>query len=637
MTGPSTVPSLPAASHFNRLWMILVTFSTALGIASIALADADSRHGYGYTKSSYFFWAGLILIFVPTAFRLLMKDVDRRERLTLVILLGLSLYLVKYLGSPTAFTFSDEYIHLRNTQDVLRTDHLFAINPLLPTAAYYPGLAAVTAGLVDLTGLSTFVSGLLVIGAVRILFVACFFLIAERVTRSDRAAAGASLVYAANPMFLFWSAAFSYENLALPLAAFVIWWLGRARRLKGNAPLVVATVAIAAVTVTHHVVGFALSALLATWWLAERFTQSPSRARRDVGLMALLSTTTTLVWFFVVARPARTYLISEGILPALRQTFSLVFGHTSPRHLYTSGGFVTPEWEVIAGFAAVGVLLLALPFGLYLAWRHRARASTLVAIGVVILFPLSLVPRLAPEGVNISGRSSEYIFAGLGCVLGLLVTEDTWGRHRQRARLIKRAGIIEWKRTALTAALVTLVFTGEITVGTPFYELLPEAPHPTGYPWLVQPDAISASNWAREHLGINQRFASDNLDSYALATYGGQTTVAENKVWPIFFSTTMNRTVVRDIKSARIHFLFVDSQMTKGVPPTPGYYFSPEEPGAGEYKNALPLAALNKFVSSTCIDLVYHHEGIEIFDASRIENGSCVPVMTSYVENERTH
>ncbi len=152
-------------------------------------------------------------------------------------------------------------------RDILRTHRLFASNPLLPTATYYPGLAAVTAGFVHLTGLGPFASGLLIIGVARVLFSACFFLIAERVTGSGRAAAAASLVYAANPMFLFWAAAFSYENLALPLATFVVWWLGRTRRGRGRPALAVTALAIVAVAVTHHVVGLALSALLGAWWL----------------------------------------------------------------------------------------------------------------------------------------------------------------------------------------------------------------------------------------------------------------------------------------------------------------------------------------------------------------------------------
>jgi hypothetical protein len=624
VASPST-----ATTRVSRVWMTLITLTLALGLVAVTIADEKSRQGYGYTKSSYFFWAGVCLIFVPAAFRLLMKRVDRRERLTLMIFLGISLYVVKILGSPSAFTFSDEYIHLRNTQDILRSHHLFSFNPLLPTAAYYPGLAAITAGLVGITGLSTFSSGLIVIGLARVLFVACFFLIAERITRSDRAAAGAGLVYIANPMFLFWSAAFSYENLALPLAAFVIWWLSQTRRVRGYAQLVVAIVAIGAVTVTHHVVGFALAALLDTWWLVECFTHRPSSERRDIGLMALLSTTTTLLWFFLVAKPAPAYLFSDNFLPAFHQTVSLIFGHLAPRHLYASGGLITPEWESILGFVAVGILLLALPFGIYVAWSLRDRAAVVVALGIAVLFPLSLIPRLAPDGVNISGRSSEYVFAGVGCVLGLLVTDSAWRRRRQGQHRSNRVGKVGWRVTAIASVLISLVFVGEITIGTPFYELMSESSHPRGFPWQVQPDAVSASKWSREHLGINRRFASDKLDSYALATYGAQNPVDESKVWPIFFATSMNKTVVRDIKSNKIQYLFVNWQMTEGVPPSPGYYFSFNEPGAGDYKKAFSRKALKKFSMSTCIGTSYHQGSIEIFNVSRIESGSCIPRLKS--------
>jgi hypothetical protein len=625
MTQPLAVPSLHKEARFDPRWTSVVMLCTALGLVSVAVGDAASRNGYGYTKSSVFFWVGLSLIFIPIAGRVLMQDTDRVERLTLVILLGVALYLVKVLGSPGAFTYVDEFVHVRSTQDILRTQHLFAFNPLLPTAAYYPGLAALTAGFVDLTGLSVFVSGLLIIGVARVLISASFFLVAEKVTGSARAAALASLVYAANPAFLFWSAAFSYENFALPLAAFVVWWIGRTRQQSGYPPLTAAIVVIVAVTVTHHVVGFALTALLGAWWLIERFTVRPSYARRSVGLMALLTGTTTLVWFFLVAKPAASYLFTNNLFPALRQTGSLLLGRTSPRQLYTSGGYTSPAWQTLAGFAAVGILLLVLPPALYRAWRRRDHVSVAIAIGVAVLFPLSLVPRLAPNGVAISARSWEYVFVGLGCILGLLVRDAAWPQHRRNRLRTRLSALVGWRRTALAVGLVTLVFIGDVTIGTPFYQLLPEASHPQGYPWSVQPDVVNASKWAREHLGINQRIGANAIDSSALASYGEENTVAENTVWPIFFSGTIDRMVVNTIKAAKVRYVFVDWRMTKGVPPTPGYYFSSQEPGAAEYKNAFPAVDLIKFASSTCTKLVYSSGAIEIFNVSAIESGNCVP------------
>jgi hypothetical protein len=627
---PGTEPD----PHFDRRWRWAVALGTIIGLVSVAAGDAASRHGWSYSRSSVFFWGGLLLMFVPIAVRALLPGTDRNERLTLVVVLGVALYLVKVIASPGAFTFSDEYVHLRNTQDILRTHHLFAFNPLLPTAAYYPGLAALTAGFVDLTGLSTFVSGLLIIGVARVLFSVCFFLVARRITRSDRAAAGASLVYAANPMFLFWSAAFSYENLALPLATFVVWWVGRTRQGKVRTALIAAAIPIAAVVVTHHVVGFALSALLVAWWLAERLMQKSPGARRDVGFIALLTSAATLVWFFFVARPAASYLFSQNLYPALRQTTSLILGQTAPRHLYTSGGYVSPAWETVAGFAAVVLLLLALPWALYRAWPSRRRAPIVVAAIVAVSFPLSLIPRLSSDGVAISGRSSEYVFAGLASILGLLALEATIRAAGKKGRMARHARMLAPYRTALirhateiAAVVLTIVFVGDITIGTAFYQRLPEATHPSGYPLSVQPDVVSASRWAHTHLGINQRFGSDKLDSYALATYGEQFTVAENSVWPIFFAKATDATVVNGIKRARLHYLFVDWSMTKGVPPTPGYYFSPNEPGAGQYQQVFPAGALRKFSSSACARLVYSLGTVQIFDVSQIESGSCTPVL----------
>ena len=610
--------------RFDVPWMSFVLLCTVLGLASIEFADVASRRGYGNVNASVLFWFGLVLIFAPITGRALMRDTQRRERLTLVLLLGAALYGVKVLGSPNAFTYIDEYIHVRSTQDILRTHHLFASNPLLPTASYYPGLGTLTASLADLSGLSVFTSGLIIIGVARVLISACVFLVAERVTGSSRSAAGASVIYAANPMFLFWSASFSYENLALPLAAFTIWWVGRTRQATLRPALIGAVIAIAAVSVTHHVVSFALAALLTAWWLAERLARNPHPARRSVGLLALVAMAASLSWFFLVAKPAHAYLIGD-VSVALRQTGSLILGHTAPRQLYANGGSSAPTWQTWAGFAAVGIILLALPPALYRAWKRRDHVSIAIAIIVAVCFPLTLVPRLAPDAVAISARSWEYVFIGLGCVLGLLAKDASWPRHRREKQWTKLRALVGWRRTAVATALVTLVFVGDVTIGTASSQLLPESSHPQGYPWSVQPDVIDASTWARDHLGINQRFAANAIDSLALATYGEQDTVSEKSIWPIFFSQTMGSTVVDTIRSQQVRYLLVDSRMTKGFPPTGGYYFSSLEPGAAQFKSVFPATDLKKFNSAPCTRVIYSSGPLQILDVSRIADGSCTP------------
>jgi hypothetical protein len=626
---PLTADMEGARFDAGRAWITaLIGLFMVPGLIAIAAADEISARGGNYNDSVTLFFTGLLTIFAPAAIRALTRNVNRRERFALIIAIGLALYAVKVIGSPRAFTFIDEYIHLRNTQNILATHHLFGLNPLLPAAAYYPGLGAACAGLVDLTGLSPFVSGLLIIGAARLLISACLFLIVERVTKSSVVAAGASLIYAANPMFLFWSSSFSYENLALPLAAFVIWWIWRTRGETSRLTIVVTIITIVAITVTHHVSAFALSALLGAWWLGEQLFRRSDPSRHRIGAMALVAASTSLGWFFLVARPAQNYLFGENILPALQQIGAVISGHAKPRHPYSAtGGTGDPAWYVLAGFAALVLIVLALLPALYKAcriafgWRkpgadgrRAVNVPLIIAMAMAAAFPVSQLLRLTTDGDTLAARSSEYLFTGLGCILALLADQRIQSR-----RLV--AGL----RAVVAAAVITVVLVGAATIGTPYLGLLPEAANPPGYPLLVQPDVIQASEWAREHLGINQTFAVGLIDSQALATYGDQDTISYN-AWPIFLSSTMSDTVVAAIKTQQIRYVFVDWRMTHGIPVTPGnYYFSPWEPAAGTYTRPLPAAMLQKFATTDCAGLIYNSGLIKIFDVSRIENGSCLP------------
>jgi hypothetical protein len=395
---------------------------------------------------------------------------------------------------------------------------------------------------------------------------------------------------------------------------------------------VVTVMGIIAVIITHHVAGVALTALLGTWWLAERVIhQRAARpghsyrvAQRRLAFMTVFAGVTSLAWLFLVAPPAASYLFSQNIIPALHQVVSLLQGHIPPRRLYESGGYAVPAWELVAGVAAVGLLLGALPLALRRAWGRRDYAPMVVAVGVAAVYPLTLLPRLAPNAVVISVRSTEYVFVGLACVVGLLLKE-AHSRRRSHDGALPRPRRVEWPRTALATGFMTAIFVGNVTIGTAFYQRLPESPRAEGYPWSVRADVISASEWARAHLGTHQPFAANFVNAFALATYGEQNPVAQEDAWPIFFAQKMNGTVVNKIRSVGIRYLLVDWRMTKGVPPTPGWYFSPWEPHAGEYTQAFPAASLQKFASAACATLVYDVGAIEIFDISPILSGSCQP------------
>jgi hypothetical protein len=629
----------------------LVVLSTALGLGCIQIADQRAFQGGHYTNNLELFWLGIFLIVLPISLRAMMRRTPRAERIALFLLLAAALYVVKVENSPYAFTYNDEFIHWLNTKNILDGDSIFQYNPLLPTAAYYPGLAALTASIVRLTGLSVFVSGLIVIGVTRMIIAACLYLAAEKVTGSSRAATLACILYAANPMFLFWSAQFAYEDLALPLAAFTVWWLYKTRGSESRAAQILTVLAIGAVTVTHHIAAFALTGILAIWFLAELAMRKPRELRRYVGPFTLLAGAGAAIWFFVLARPAFGYLINQNIHPALQEFGTLIQGRPS-RQLY-SQGLSPPTWYKLLSFATIGTILLALAPALYYIWntadsrrKHNAlhlRAPITVAALIAISFPFTLLPRLTAVGGAVSARTSEYVFIGLGCTLGILAVEPAFSRSGESNRFYRALGklfrpvdfaLTNWRGTLVLTMLLMVVFSGEIAIGNDYFEILPPANNSSGFPPVVEHDVIAASIWSRHHLGTNQPFASDFVDSLALATYGDENVEPEDYVYHIFFGDSLAGLPARLIKQRGIRYVLVDWRMTHGLPSNPGdFYFTQWEPNAGKYTKPFDPAYLKKFSRYSCARTVYDNGPIQIFDVASIADGSCAPKLLATKSN----
>jgi hypothetical protein len=174
--------------------------------------------------------------------------------------------------------------------------------------------------------------------------------------------------------------------------------------------------------------------------------------------------------------------------------------------------------------------------------------------------------------------------------------------------------------------MATAIFVGEIAVGSVYSLLLPAPSNPTGYPSVVQADVISASIWARDHVGVNRPFATDLVDSLALATYGDENTKPEEQIFAIFLGDSLDGLPAALIKKTGTRYILVDWRMTYGPPSNSGeYYFSQWEPQAGHYLKPFNVDYLKKFTSYSCSKMIYHSGPVQIFDVSRIENGTCTP------------
>ena len=310
-----------------------IALAVGLGLLICSVADALSRATLAHAMPVY--WVGVLVIALPLLYRLTSEEASVRERLALVCLLGLALYAVKVMRDAPIYTFSDELAHAYNAEQISTHNHLFHHNPILSVTPRYPGLEGAASALMSLTGLSSFVAGVLLIGSARLVMVAAMFFLFRRVSGSARIAGLGAAAFAGNFNFFFWDAQFSYESLALPLLLMAMMALAEreasSRTLLGAwaVPVLLAT---AAIVVTHHLTSYALVVVLtglalATWWV-RRDWRPPNPWPFAVVAFGL-----SLAWLVVVASSTIGYLspvLSDAVTAIVEHRLA---GGTGPRHL----------------------------------------------------------------------------------------------------------------------------------------------------------------------------------------------------------------------------------------------------------------------------------------------------------------
>jgi hypothetical protein len=580
----------------------------SLGVWSVSVAFTLSRAGKGPAEP--LFWLGLLMVVLPVAVRQALVNVSRRERLGLVILLVLGLYLVKVLHSPVAFTFPDELTHIRNVDEIRQNGRLFETNPVLPVTALYPGLQSVTSALVMLSGLPVYTAGILVVGAARLVLALALFLFFEQASRSPRVAGVAAVIYTANSNFVFWTAQYAYESLALPLALVVVYLV--ARREEGESPLqrpgltVAALVALAAVVITHHMSSYALFAFLMVVSIFYRIFDPGSRFG-PYGL-ALITLVLTLAWLAFAAALTVDYLtpVFGSALEALLRT---TVGEESTRQLFQSTtGVSAPSWERWVGLGSVALILAGLPFGFYQIYRHyRTRVFALVLAATALLYFPLLGLRLIPSGWEISNRTSEFLYLGIALILALAATRS-WVPQRA-----------SWAGAAAFAGYLGIVFAGGIIAGwTPQARLAqPYRIAASGY--AIEPQGVTAARWARAVLGPDNAIAADASSAKLLVGYGEQTPYTGTKygVQAMFFSSRIGPGELEILQTTGVRYVFVDRRLESWDHMT-GLYFNRVKESSDPGRLYFEPEVYQKFDRLSGVSRLFDSGDIVVYDVGRL-------------------
>lgn len=616
LLGARIQSDVQTGTHASWGWLPALSLLSGIGLVLAAIGDTLGRFQVG--PAELFFWLALLVLYTPVAIRLFSHGASRRERIGLVVMLALCLYLVKVLHSPIAFTFQDEFAHWRTASDIIQTKHLFHKNYVIPVSALYPALEAATVVVTSLSGLSVFSAGLIVLAVGRVVFALALFLLYEQISQSARLAGLASIFYMANPNYVFFISQFSYESLALPFAMLTLYTAVRRSRAQPPQRLALTLcllLSLAATVMTHHLTSYALVGFLVVWSLILWFTGKFNEEK--LGNLPLIAIAATCTWLIYVASLTLGYL-APALGGALAGLIRMIVHEETGRELFRSNtGQLSPLWERVTALATVGCILLILPIGiLKIWWRQRTEALPLVLALTAIAYPGTLALRLSPSGWETANRSSEFIFVAIAFVLatGILhITQREWG---QRAFAL------------LFGMYATVIFVGGVIAGWSPLWRVPGSYIVSADTRSVEREGIDAAKWAGAHLGPENRVSSDRVNNLLMATYGQQQVVVTLSgglnTSPIFFAPSIGPEEIERLQRGQVQYLVTDQRLTTQLPWT-GYYYQPGDRDVYKYEEPLNPKLLEKFDHADFISRIFDSGNIAIFDTSAL-SGDAVPI-----------
>ena len=615
----TTVATKPVAKSWG--WLPALCLTSSVGIFFVALAGNVGRVGSQWADP--LFWIGLLVLFAPIALRILSSKSQRWERIALLVILGSSLYLIRDLLYPLSFAYNDDFLHWRGAQDIALSGHLFTPNPLLPVGPYFPGMEILTNALSSLTGLSIFVSGMIVLGTAGILLILSLYLFFEFLSSSERVAAIATLLYMANPGLSF-ETPFAYESLAIPLAAFVLFMTVRRNYVpKGQRSglTLVIWLGLATVVVTHHVTSYALVAFLFLWTVTYLFARmvtfinfEPDKNKRvqihlNPGGVAILGLVLCAAWLVFTGNIIEGYL-GPYLVSTLNQLKLILANEGASRQLFQdSSGFVEPLWERVTAFTSVALISIGLLFGLYQILRHYRTNALALALAIgAIAYPFSQLIRVSSSGAELGSRAVPFLFVAVVFVLAVGITRFYSPR------------VENLRNSMMVMAVVVIIFIGGWVTGTaPLWGRLPGPYLVSADERSINPESISAAEWAFTNLGPGNRMIGDRVNMLLMATLGYQwdvTSINDNiLVSKVFITPDFGSGVKTTIQLGDIRYVVVDSRLSTGVPRV-GYYYDAHEPNAMHYTSPLDPADLTKFDEVQNVDRIYDSGNIIIYDVS---------------------
>jgi hypothetical protein len=604
-------------------WLPALTANASVALYLAAVVANASRLGADWAISA--FYSCIALLFLPIATRLIWPAVSRRERIGLLLVLTEALFIIRVLRGPIFLVDHDEFLHWITADDILEFGRLFTPNSLLPVGPLFPGLQLVTTALVNLTGLSVFAAGLIMLAIARPVFTAALFFFYEKVSGSPRVASIACAIYMGCSTFVFFGSHFAYESLAVVFLGLALLASARAAESERYWGRYVGGLIIpffAALSVTHHMTAYCGGGLLFGLAALELIKGASRRSVARAFAVAIAAILLPYGWSKLMGNPGSGYLgplLAGGLHEVLNY-----FNAPPGRKLFTGDdGVVAPLWQRVVTLGSVALIALGLSTSFF---RALARADMPIALGrmpttlrslltwrnssLVMLtlitfgYPMSIVFRLTKAGWEIGNRIGPYSFLGAGMVIAIGIASFWHGRSRSLVR------------ASLLGVVCTVILIGGIISSEGPRVLIPGDFRVSADSASIEPMGISAAEWTKERLGAHNRFAADRINRLLLATFGRQqvsSTLQHGLDAGIaLVAGNLGAEQLDVLKKIRIEYLLADLRLTTGLPVVGAYF---DGSVADQLYESPPLpAAFLKFNRMETVSRPFDNGYIVIYD-----------------------
>ena len=595
-----------------------------VGVALVCLAYTMAGRSTTSGEQAKFvvLWLGVIVFLWPAAKRLANPFVTESERLSILVATALFSYLPKFLRNPQRPVFYDEIAHWTQVERIMQTGDLLQPNPAVRVLPSYPGLHTLTAGLRELTGLSTWQVGVVLIAVLHVVSTIGLYVLVRRLVGSPVVAGLAGLIWCVAPGSLFFNSQFAYQSLAIVGFVWVIVAMGEAQAATGMRRWSwtgLAALLGTAVVVTHHLTSYAMVVLLLAFSISALVMR-----RREGGatwqppvLLLVLSLVVNGLWMVIRGGSKAVDSIVDYLSPypegGLDQLWGSLTGSGERRTFFVRSGL--PPWEQWAAFLAP---LLAIGLGiiginLLRKMKRRPTSGAWALVAFAGLYVLSLPLILTPTGAQGAHRSAPFTYVGV-CLVAAAGLAWIIGRSAESQGRFRALGPLA------IAAVIGVVVIGNTASSVNEFDRFPGPWEAGADSRSLTPELADAAHWLRTY-DSPDRVVADIYTGTSLGVFGttrdacavSASCPGDLQIWRFYNGQTVRGSDLALLRSEGYRFLAVDRRMIEATPRS-GYWFNRSEEGAFEHDEPYPKEILARLESFRWLTKVYASNDYDIYE-----------------------